>query len=179
MMKKKRTKRSVRNDVAQTAAMPEPKRGRPQFAKGYAIRQDGKGLIAWKDVIASLEKSKNYWVGSTRPDGRPHAMPVWGVWLNGALCFGTDRASRKARNWQANPAATVHLESGDDVVIIEGTVRDIDPKEMPAIDAIYLKKYKMKMSNAPGDPWFIAIVPRVVLAWHERNFVESPTRWVL
>jgi len=156
----------------------EPKPGRPEFAKGYSIRTDAKGLVSWKYVVAQLEKSKNYWISSTRPDGRPHAMPVWGVWMNGAVCFGTDRMSRKARNFQANPRVSLHLESGDDVVILEGAVREIDPKEMAAMDKAYFKKYKMKLSNAPGNPCFLAVVPRVVFAWHERNFAESPTRWV-
>jgi nitroimidazol reductase NimA-like FMN-containing flavoprotein (pyridoxamine 5'-phosphate oxidase superfamily) len=148
--------------------------------KGYGIHAGAKGLFAWSDVTAQLEKSKNYWIGSTRPDGRPHVMPVWGVWLDGAVCFGTDRTSRKARNLQANPAATVNLESGDEAVIIEGTVREIsDAKEIAAIDAAYVKKYKMKLTDAPGIPYIVAIEPRVVFAWHERNFPESATRWRL
>jgi nitroimidazol reductase NimA-like FMN-containing flavoprotein (pyridoxamine 5'-phosphate oxidase superfamily) len=148
--------------------------------KGYGIHAGAKGLFAWSDVTAQLEKSKNYWIGSTRPDGRPHVMPVWGVWLDGAVCFGTDRTSRKARNLQANPAATVNLESGDEAVIIEGTVREIsDAKEIAAIDAAYVKKYKMKLTDAPGIPYIVAIEPRVAFAWHERNFPESATRWRL
>jgi Pyridoxamine 5'-phosphate oxidase len=106
-------------------------------------------------------------------------MPVWGVWVNGAVCFGTDRTSLKARNLLKNPAANVHLESGDDVVIIEGRVREItDKDEMAAVDAAYFKKYKMKLSDAAsGVPFFIAVEPKVVFTWHERNFAESPTRW--
>jgi nitroimidazol reductase NimA-like FMN-containing flavoprotein (pyridoxamine 5'-phosphate oxidase superfamily) len=171
--------RAKKKTAATNTPSSEPKGGRPAFAKGYKIRTDEKGLVAWKYVIAELEKSKNYWISSTRPDGRPHAMPVWGVWVNGAVCFGTDRMSRKARNFQANPSVSLHLESGDDVVIIEGTVREIAPKDMAAMDAAYFKKYKMKLSDAPGEPYFLAVVPRVVFAWHERNFAESPTRWVL
>ena len=156
----------------------QPKADRPEFAKGYAIHPGTKGQVAWKALVAQLEKSKNYWIATTRPDGRPHVMPVWGVWMNGAVNFGTDRNSRKARNLQANPAATVNLESGDDAVIIEGTVREItDAKEIASIDAAYAKKYKMKLTDAPGVPFIVAIEPRVVFAWHERNFPESATRW--
>jgi len=148
--------------------------------KGYGIHGGTKGLVAWSKVMAQLEKSKNYWIGSTRPDGRPHVMPVWGVWLDGAVCFGTDRTSRKARNLQAKPAATVNLESGDEAVIIEGMAREIvDAKEIAAIDAAYVKKYKMKLTDAPGIPYIVAIEPRIVFAWHERNFPESATRWRL
>jgi hypothetical protein len=65
-------------------------------------------------------------------------------------------------------------------VIIEGTVREItDAKEIVAIDAAYVKKYKMKLTEAPGIPYIVAIEPRIVFAWHEHNFPESATRWRL
>jgi hypothetical protein len=128
--------------------------------------------------VARLEKSKNYWIGSTCPDGRPHIMPVWGVWLDGAVIFGTDRGSRKARNIRANPLATVHLESGDDAVILECSAREVtDAREIAEIDTAYLKKYKMKLTDAPGVPFILAMKPNVAFAWHERNFAVSATRW--
>ena len=43
------------------------------------------------------------WVCSTRPDGRPHAMPVWALWIDGALWFSTDPSSYKARNLARSP----------------------------------------------------------------------------
>lgn len=157
---------------------PEPQRGRPTFSKGYGIKTDEKGLVAWKDACAQLAKSRNYWVATSRPDGRPHSMPVWGVWLDGAVIFGTDRNSRKARNIQHNPVATVHLESGDEAVILECTAQEItDARAIAAIDAAYLKKYKMKLTDAPGVPYIVAMKPRVAFAWHERDFPVSATRW--
>lgn len=166
--------------MSRVSRKTEPKAGRPAMPKGYGIRAGAKGLVAWSDVTSKLEKSKNYWIGSTRPDGRPHVMPVWGVWVNGAICFGTDRTSRKARNLQANPAVTVNLESGDEAVIIEGTAREItEAKKIAAIDAAYVKKYKMKLTDAPGIPYIVAVEPRIVFAWHEHNFPESATRWRL
>ncbi|MFZ0636038.1 MAG: pyridoxamine 5'-phosphate oxidase family protein [Candidatus Acidiferrales bacterium] len=156
----------------------EPRVARPKMPKGYAIHAGTAGQIAWNDVTAELDKSKNYWIATTRPDGRPHVMPVWGVWLNGAVYFGTDRTSVKARNLQANPAAVVHLESGDECVILEGAAREItDAAEIAGIDAAFLPKYKMKLTDAPGVLYIVAIEPRLAFAWHERNFPESATRW--
>ncbi len=157
---------------------PEPERGRPTFSKGYGIKADDKGLVAWKDACAQLAKSRNYWVATSRPDGRPHSMPVWGVWMDDAVIFGTDRNSRKARNIQHNPVATVHLESGDEAVILECTAEEItDAGVIAAVDAAYLKKYKMKLTDAPGVPYIVAMKPRVAFAWHERDFPVSATRW--
>jgi Pyridoxamine 5'-phosphate oxidase len=161
-----------------SAASPEPPRDRPTFAQSYGIKPDGKGLISWNDVSAKLAKSRNYWVATSRPDGRPHSMPIWGVWLDGALIFGTDRNSRKARNLQRQPVAIVHLESGDDAVILECAAREVtDAAEIATIDALYVKKYKMKLTEAPGVPYIVAMKPRIAFAWQERDFPVSATRW--
>src|ERR1700748_2060743 len=84
------------------------------------------GQRPWDDVERALRAARSYWLCTTRADGRPHAMPVWGVWLAGALWFGTGRVSIKGRNLARDPRAVVHLESGDDVVVLEGEV------ELPA-----------------------------------------------
>ncbi len=175
--KKAQAKKPAQRRTVPDAA-PEPPRDRPAFAQSYGIKPDGKGLIAWNDVCAKLTKSKNYWIATARPDGRPHSMPVWGVWLDGALIFGTDRNSRKARNLQRQPVAIVHLESGDDAVILECAAQEItDAAEIAAIDAAYKKKYKMKLTDAPGTPYIVAMKPRVAFAWQERDFPVSATRW--
>lgn len=175
--KKARTKKPAHRRTA-PSALPEPPRDRPTFAQSYGIKPDGKGLINWNDVCTRLAKAHNYWVATSRPDGRPHSMPIWGVWLDGALVFGTDRNSRKARNLQRQPDAIVHLESGDDAVILECVAREItDPAEIATIDALYVKKYKMKLTDAPGVPYIVAMKPRVAFAWQERDFPVSATRW--
>jgi Pyridoxamine 5'-phosphate oxidase len=175
--KKVRTKKSAPRRKAE-ATVPEPPRDRPTFAQSYGIKPDGKGLIAWSDVCSKLAKAHNYWVATSRPDGRPHSMPIWGVWLDGALVFGTARDSRKARNLQRQPEAIVHLESGDDAVILECVAREVtDPAEIATIDALYVKKYKMKLTEAPGEPYIVAMKPRVAFAWQERDFPVSATRW--
>jgi nitroimidazol reductase NimA-like FMN-containing flavoprotein (pyridoxamine 5'-phosphate oxidase superfamily) len=158
-------------------AAPSP--GRPVMPKGYSIRKDKQGLLPWSSVAAKLVAAHNYWVASTRPDGRPHVMPVWGIWMDGAIFFGTDRGSRKGRNIAVNPSVTVHLESGDDVVIIEGNAREVrDAAKRAAIDVAFLKKYGMRLSDAPGDTFVVAIQPVTVFAWREKDFPESATRWL-
>lgn len=72
----------------------------------------------------------------------------------------------------------VNLESGDDVVIVEGVARIVtDESEISAIDALYAEKYQMRLANAPGEPFICAIEPRVVFAWHEKDYPRSATRW--
>ncbi len=95
--------------------------------KGYGIPAVRKGMLEWKRVSQQLRQSRNYWIATTTPDGLPHAVPVWGVWVDGALYFGTDRRSRKARNLATNQGAVVHLEGRDDAVILEGFAEEITP----------------------------------------------------
>jgi nitroimidazol reductase NimA-like FMN-containing flavoprotein (pyridoxamine 5'-phosphate oxidase superfamily) len=164
---------------SQAANLSEPRRSRPLMPRGYSIRKDKQGLLAWSSVAAKLAAAHNYWIASTRPDGRPHAMPVWGVWQDGAFYFGTDRASRKGRNLAANPSVVVHLESGEDVVILEGRAGELrDSTKLPGLDAAYHKKYRLRLTDAPGDTQVLVVRPRFVFAWREKNFNKSATRWI-
>jgi len=162
--------------------MSGPPADRPRMPRSYGILapEEGSGLAAWAHVDARVTGARNYWVGTTGPDGRPHAMPVWGVWMDGRLHFATDRHSKKARNLAANPACVVHLESGDDVVILEGVAEEVaDRQRLAAVDDRYVAKYGVRFAEIPGAVSVWAVRPRVAFAWQEKDFTGSATRWVL
>ncbi|MFZ1139496.1 MAG: pyridoxamine 5'-phosphate oxidase family protein [Candidatus Sulfotelmatobacter sp.] len=126
-----------------------------------------------------LTNSRNYWICTSRPDGRPHSVPVWGFWVDGAFYFGTARASRKARNLARNAAVSIHLESGNDVVILEGTAAELDltdKSKVQPLDAASRAKYKMPLMATP-EVVLYSVRPRVVLAWTEKDFPNNATRW--
>jgi nitroimidazol reductase NimA-like FMN-containing flavoprotein (pyridoxamine 5'-phosphate oxidase superfamily) len=138
------------------------------------------GLLPWARVEARMAGARNYWVATTGPDGRPHAMPVWGIWSEDRLYFGTDRRSRKARNLAANHAVVVHLESGDDVVILDGVAREVtDPARRAAIDQAYFTKYAVRLTDHPGEVAIYSVRPHRAFAWQEADFPASATRWRL
>ena len=84
--------------------------------------------MAWSFVGERVSRTRNYWVATTHPDGRPHVAPVSGLWVDGTFCFGGDPRSRKARNLAENPNVVAHLESAEEVVILEGAAEVIsDP----------------------------------------------------
>lgn len=160
-----------------------PKASRPHIP-GYGIPEGEEGMLPWSKVSERLESARNYWIGTTRPDGRPHAVPVWGAWVDGALYF--EGGGRKARNLAANPAVAVHLESGDDVVILEGVVEEIsrpDRALFARIDDAFAAKYEYKPSDnlksAEDDPYpkggLYAVRPHVVFAWS--RFPVDATRF--
>ena len=74
----------------------------------------------------------------------------------------------------------MHLESGDEVVILEGVTEEVtDVARRAAFDAAYQAKYTVAMADVPGDLSIWAVTPRVALAWREQDFPRSATRWVL
>lgn len=161
-------------------AEPQPTADRPDMPADYGLLAPtaGSGLIPWQRADEQLAAARNYWVSTSRPDGRPHAMPVWGVWLNGTFYFGTGPTSRKARNLAANPAIAVHLESGDDVVILEGTaVKISDRAQLDPADAAYRAKYDVPLAEDPDSALVYGVRPRVAFAWRERDFPGGATRW--
>ncbi len=154
---------------------PEPMR--PDMPAGYSVEGAKPKFVDWSFAEQRLERSHNYWICSTRPDGRPHSIPVWGVWVEGAFYFSTDPDSRKGRNLKANPAISVHVESGDEPVILEGRVEAV--KLDKKVDAAYGKKYKMRLSTFPGEILIFRLKPKTVLAWREKDFGTSATKWKL
>jgi hypothetical protein len=160
--------------------------GRPLMPQGYGLA-GGPGPLTPEEVVAQLTEARNYWVGTTRRDGRPHAMPVWGLWLGdpadplaGSFAFSTDPASTKGRNLLRDPRVIVHLESGNDVVVLEGEIRTLDEATDSALVSAFVQDYDRKYSITvePGPEFgLFALTPQVVLAWREVDFPATATRW--
>jgi hypothetical protein len=136
-----------------------------------------------------MAQARNYWIGTTDPDGAPHTVPVWGVWLDDTLFFGGGQ-TRWMRNLARNPAALVHLESGDDVVIIEGIAEWVTDRTLlrrasraSAVKYEGAKDTGDDASTQAGDDTggdtggegIFALRPRVVYAWGQS--LKNPTRW--
>lgn len=153
--------------------------GLPDVPPLYGMKTPHK-YLPFSYAEERLAKSRNYWICTVRPDGRPHSIPVWGFWLEGALYFGTARSTRKARNLSNNPALSVHLESGEDVIILEGKAIEVDLQDKPALkklDAASRAKYNMPLMVVPESVLY-SIRPRVVLAWTEKDFPTNATKWL-
>jgi hypothetical protein len=106
-------------------------------------------------------------------------MPVWGLWFEDALYFSTGRTSQKGRNIAANPEVVIHLESGDDAVILEGAVSEVTDKEVLIRFAdAYERKYDFRPDlDDTSDGAYYVLHPRKAFAWREKDFPESATRW--
>jgi general stress protein 26 len=148
-----------------------------ELPPGYTGPGTKPKLLPWTFAEQKLRSARNYWVCSTRPDRRPHTAPVWGIWARGGFWFSTDPSSRKARNLKANPNVVIHLESGDEVVVIEGraTICDLTAE----LDRDYQRKYQIRLIGFPAPMVIFHVEPSTVMAWREKAFPASATRWKL
>lgn len=100
------------------------------------------GFIPWSKVDLPLRAQRSIWVSTTRPDGRPHAAPVWYIWDGVSIYFITRRDTQKARNLAHQPWIVVHAGDGDDVIILEGYVEIVtNQEELNRINTAYGDKY--------------------------------------
>jgi len=145
----------------------EPQTSRPRFP-GYGVPDDDEGMLPWSWAAERLAAAHNYWIATVGP----HASPVWALWRDGAIVFSCGPRSRKARDLARDPRLVVHLESGDEVVIVEGEAEPVTATA-EVIDE-YERKYAFRAD--PGEGWY-RVVPKRVLAWTERDYPKSATRF--
>jgi len=171
------TKKSIAKRQPSSEA-PGPRASRPNLPPEYGVSHNPKGLLPWSHVTERMTQSLHYWISTVSPDGRPHATPVDGLWLNDRLYFGGSPQTRRQRNLAANPAVCVHLESGTDVVILHGEVRAQRPDRALAnrLAEGSARKYgygpKPEVYEATDVQVFRA---RVAFAW--TNLPKDATRW--
>jgi hypothetical protein len=139
-------------------------------------------LLPWSWAVERLVPARTYWIATTRPDGRPHCRPVWGIWLPEGFWFSTGSLAR--HNLVVEPHITVHLESGDQVVILEGVAAAATANEqLQPFLAAYNRKYDWDLvatsdgvadsSGAEGPVYLVR--PEVIFGWE--SDLRAPTRW--
>jgi hypothetical protein len=137
--------------------------------------------LTWSWVDEQLAAAGTYWL-ATRGPGHPHPRPVWGIWHGQRLhlSVGSPTVLRAARQ---DPAITVHLDSGTDVVIVEGlTGTAAQPATAPELVDRYNRKYDWDYQIAHyGD--LMVVQPTTVLAWRSagwagRDGFRTTGRWV-
>jgi hypothetical protein len=155
----------------------EPVPGRPVAPDVYPFPSDPTRWLSWARVDERLERAPNYWLATASAAGVPHATPVWGVWLDATLYFDGLPTTRWARNIEVNPRLTVHLESGEDVVIVDGRadglVTGVELAER--IVAAWNGKYG-RLAPEPATRGLFRMRPRTARAW-SRSSLDDGTRW--
>lgn len=134
--------------------------------------------MRWSRASEHLTASHNYWIHTTRVDGRPHVKPVWGLWFEERFYFSSSPRSVTARNLAANPSLVAHLESGNEVVMLEGTTEQVtDASPLSRLDEAYFTKYAYHISGDMQSGTVYVLNHKVAFAWVEHDFVGSATRY--
>jgi PPOX class probable F420-dependent enzyme len=159
-----------------------PQADRP-FMPGYGIRpaSEGTGLLPWAWAVERLFASHDYWLATRRPDGHPHLMPVWAVWLDEALWFSCSNSSRKTRNLRADPRCSLATSNALQPVVAEGTAEVVSDQAelrrlLAAENAKYETSYGLEMLDPAANTCF-RVRPIWVFALDEADFTGSPTRF--
>ena len=74
----------------------------------------------------------------------------------------------------------MHLESAEDVLIVEGLGRLLDQAQVPSdVVAAYTEKYGGAWETGdPDSPWlWFALEPRSAMAWSSSDIRNSVTRY--
>jgi len=161
--------------------MNQPKITRPTFPPGYVDHPTSE--VSWEYVAQRLSEAKNYRLCSVRPDGRPHVIPRWAVYVDGKVYYDGSSKTRHARNILENPYISLHLESGDQVVILEGTSQQAErpsPELAQKLAQAYKTKYAVHGYAPEPNQWdeggLYVFTIQQVIAW--TNFLTNPTKFV-
>lgn len=163
----------------------KPSADRPQMPSGYGVPKGNKGLLTWAAATERLIAAPQYWMATTRPDGRPHVVPRWGAWIDGHLWYDGSPETVHARNLATNPACVLHLEDGWKAIVVEGTSARSQPPGLDLgrrISAAFTDKYGSKGYAPAADAWegadaggLLKFTPTKAMAWFD--FPKDVTRF--
>lgn len=161
--------------------MNAPTAARP-YAPGYGIPDSTDNLLPWEHVIQRLTGARTYWIDTASRAGRVHATPIWGGVVDGTRYVEGGPGTRRGRNIAEHSNVAVHLESGEDVVILEGTAEQVvppDPALASRLATVLEEKYGPRGYHPTADQWneggLYAIRPGIAFAWTQ--FPSDCTRF--
>ena len=101
-----------------------------------------------------LRMEPTVWLSSTRPDGRPHVVPVWFNWDGSVFDLYSKPNAQKVRNLREHP--DVMLAVGQpaeewDVELVEGTAAVMGSPTAEVIRPTMFEKYADLMARAESS----------------------------
>ncbi len=157
-----------------------PRRVRPKFPEKWHVPSDPKLWITWEHANDKLARETVYWVSTASPQGRPHSAPVWGIWKQNSFYFETDPNSVKGRNLLNDQRIVVHVQDGNDTVILEGSARmEKNPEKLKQLRKDYMNKYQYTPDwSNEKDQIVFRVEPRIVHAWKAPRMHRSLVKFI-
>jgi hypothetical protein len=157
---------------------------RPDMPEYGVPADDLTGALKWTWAEEQLNRSRNFWVVTVDPQHRPHALPVWGVWMHDRFWFSAATTAFKVRNIEQNPNVVVTGEDTVNVVSIEGMAERVEGRQdvADAWAARYEddrdKRVELASFMMAGAFFEVTPVRAFGLIESEEQFSSSATRWV-
>ena len=128
-----------------------------------------------KDAHAEerLRTDQIAWIGTVRPDGRPHLVPIWFLWEGESILFFS-KEDQKIRNLTHNPRATLSLDDtkfGGDVVLMEAEAELLARPSAEVVPPAYFEKYAAGIEG-------LGMTPEEMTATYRQAVRLRPTRFV-
>jgi len=179
----KKTKRSTSTGkrarrVAASLKAQQPQVMRPVVPASYRFPTSPKGLLDWSWARKRLTDTQNYVIVTVRPDGRPHAMGMHGMWWDDSYYFGTGADTRKAKNLETNANCALICEDFEELVIVEGLAAMVEFDKLPdGLSDASKRKYGWPMDPRSGGIVY-KLTPQVVFAFPLKKITTGVTKWV-
>ena len=121
---------------------------------GYGVPEDLDGTLPWSWAEERLAESRNFWLVTVNASGRPHSMPVWGVWMPDRERFGFSCAptARKVRNIAANSQVAVTNDDATRVVSLEGRAEPLDERSLPVMAQGWARRHQVDLGLSGRRP---------------------------
>jgi Pyridoxamine 5'-phosphate oxidase len=179
---------------------------KPKSEKNLADAYDLQPL-AWDRALERLEEEwkvqappemggdaypHTHWLATTRPDGRPHVVPIGAVWDSSHFYFSAGDGTRKAKNLAQNPACVMTLAAKDLDISVEGTATKVtDEAKLRLLAEVFASGgwspevrdgafyHEFSAPSAGPPPWYVyEFTPKVVFAVATAE-PYGATRWRL
>jgi len=97
-----------------------------------------------RHIDERLRSAPIVWLGSVRPDGRPHLVAVWFLWDGETILIFSQPDNQKLRNIAQNANVTLAVDDskiGNDAVTVEGKAELLPADSVDATMPAYAEKY--------------------------------------
>jgi hypothetical protein len=131
--------------------------------------------LPWKWALDRLRRAHTYWIVTVRRDGRPHAVPIWGVWVADRFVFGAEANSVKIRNLKADSRCAICLDENGEALSLEGNASQLSAAILREMARVYKTKYQWAVDSSAAS--FYQVVPRRVIGYIESSTPDRTTRW--
>lgn len=142
--------------------------------------------------MGGVPEPHTHWLATTRPDGRPHVVPIGAVWDNGHFYFSSGDGTRKSRNLAENPACVMTLAAKGLDLVLEGEARKVtDDAKLKRLAGVFASGgweptvkdgafyHEFSAPSAGPPPWFVyEFTPKTVFGLATAE-PYGATRWRL